>query len=236
MQGGVGVAIPGFGQVLARIDEQIMVMVFELHIAVKIDCHLALVGQAHGPLVAEAHVQAQMRAHAPACALQLEVVVGPLHGRPACGGGNFIAHVHAGVEGLHAHGHGKDIVDLVGQGGHKGNGLHAHVIQIVSAGPVAGIAVAQAEAREHAHAQPDIVVELIAGIAVRGQPDRRFGGGVLHARGVLGADGMRARQLGDARRIVGQGRDVVGAAHHAARQGNAPGAPFIEGETLGQNR
>ena len=51
---------------------------------------------------------------------------------------------------------------------------------------------------------------------MRGQPDRRFGGGVLHARGVLGADGaqrgdecqtahdMRARQLGDARRIIGQ--------------------------------
>ena len=137
----MGVAVPGFGQFLIR-SEQILLVRAEFHIAVKIDRHLALVGQAHGPLLVEAHVQAQMRSHAPARALQLEIVVKTFRNSGGGHRGNFVAHVHAGVEGLHAHGHGKDIVDLVGQGGHKGDGLHAHVIEIVSAGPVAGVAVA----------------------------------------------------------------------------------------------
>ena len=41
-----------------------------------------------------------------------------------------------------------------------------------------------------------------------------------------------AGQLGYARCVVGNGRNVVGAANHATGQRNTPGAPFIEGETF----
>ncbi len=189
-------------------------------------------------------MQAQMRAHAPPLPLHLQVVVPD---RTAGAGGYFAAHVHAGVKRLHPQRNGKNVVDLVSHRGHKGNALQAHIINIVPARPASVIAVAHAKAREYAQPQPDIVIQLIAGVSVRRQPDRRFGGGVVLKAALFGNDGahggdesqtahdMRARQLCNARRIIGQSRDVIGAPHHAARQRHAPGAPFIEGESLGQN-
>ena len=154
----------------------------------------------------------------------------------------FCCQVH--VHDLQTGGHGEHVVDLPGQSGHGGHGLQVDAVQVVTAGPVLVIAVAQAEAREHAQTQPQAVVELPAGIGVRRGPHSGLGGGFglailrIQRQGPHGRDkahtthDLDAGQLGDAGRIVGDGRHVVGAAHHTAGQTQTACAPLGQRKTF----
>ena len=178
---------------------------------------------------------------APAIAFKLHVVVKLLRANAS---GYLVAHVHVGIHGFHAHGDGNRIVELEGQGGHKRQGLNADVINISSASPVAGKAVAKAETRKNAQANPGGVAQLMAGIGVGSIPEGGLGIGVGLLGAILGGNAARradkgkaahkarAGQLGYARCVVGNGRNVIGASYHATSQRNTPGAPFIEGETF----
>ena len=150
---------------------------------------------------------------------------------------------------LHARRKGQDIVDLQGHGGHEGKGLEIDVGQVVAPRPVIGEFIAEAETREQAQAQPEAVVQLMGDIGVRGSPDMGLGGrgrmaavGQIQVDGTHGSDGgktahdVRARQLGDACRIVRDGRGIVRAPYHAACQRQAPRAPFRQGEPFGPCR
>ena len=148
------------------------------------------------------------------------------------------------VHDLQTGGHGEDVIDLPGQSGHGGDGLQVDAVQIITAGPVLVVAVAQTEAREHAQAQPQAVIELPAGVGVRRGPHGGLGGGLLLAVGRIQRQGPHRRdqghaahnldagQLGDAGRVVGDGRHVVGAAHHAAGQPQTACAPLGQRKTF----
>lgn len=189
--------------------------------------------------------------HAPARTVERHLAVFPSAGDVAdiLHAGDLLSHGKAGMHDLHARRKGEDIVDLQGHGGHEGKGLEIDVGQVVPSRPVIGKFIAEAETREQAQAQPEAVIHLMGDVGVRGSPDMGLGGrgrvaavGQIQVDGTHGRDGgktahdVRARQLGDARRIVGDGRGIVRASHHAACQRKTSRAPFRQGETFGPCR
>ena len=195
--------------------------------AINIGRDLGLVGQTHRPLIVQTGVQAKMTAYAPAAALDFNIILG---NQPSHHGRILLFRGQVDIHDLQTGGHGEDVVDLPGQSGHGGDGLQVDAVQVVTAGPVLVIAVAQTKAREHAQPQPQAVVELPAGVRVRRGPHGGLGSGLLLAVGRIQRQGPHGRdkahtahdldagQLGDAGRVIGNGRHVVGAAHHAAGQ------------------
>ena len=216
-----------------------------LGLTIDIGRDLGLVGQADGPLIVQAGMQAEVAAHAPAGALDFNIIVKSriaCHDRQRCR--KLLLRGQVDVHDLQTGGHGEYVIDLPGQGGHGGDGLQVDAVQIVAAGPVLVIAVAQTEAREHAQAQPQAVVELPAGIRMRHGPHSGLGGGLLLAvrriqrEGPHGSDkahtahDLDAGQLGDAGRVIGDGRHIVGTAHHAAGQTQTACAPLGQCKTF----
>gem|GEM_PF-6973110 len=209
------------------------------------------IGKAQRQLVGHAEVRAQLGPHAPARTVERHLAVLPFAGEIAdiLHAGDLLSHGKAGMHDLHARRKGEDIVDLQGHGGHEGKGLEIDVGQVVAPRPVVGEFIAEAETREQAQAQPEAVVQLMGDVRVRCSPDVRFCGrggmaavGEVQIDGAHGRDGGKtahdvcARQLGDARRIVGDGRGVIRTPHHAACQRQAPRAPFRQGEAFGPCR
>ena len=237
---GVCAAVSGLGQVFGLADG-VVALIGEFHVAIDVHGHLTLVGQANRPLVVEMHVQAKVGAITPSVPLELHVVVKFF---AVVVGQNFVAHVHVGVHGFHAYRKGDRIIELDGKGRHEGNSLYADVIDIVPARPVTRIAVAKAETRKNAQTDPCVVAELVAQIGVRSIPEgglrvgRGFAAAITGGNTTRGADEGKAAhragagQLRNACGIIGNGRNIISAAHHAASQGNTSGAPFIQGETF----
>lgn len=202
------------------------------------DIDAAPIGQAETPAVAGS----VMKPHVPAPAdVVADDAVQGVNGHPQRCTGDAAPQLQIKPESLKPHGKGKGVAYFPGHAGAEGETLDIGVGAVEAAEPVFVEIGTEAEAGEETDTVPEAVVHLTGVVKVGRNPGvllGPLGKAVAKAKNLrLGHDEGHAcgevdsLELGDSRRVVGQGGRIVSPRQRGSGQGVAPGAVLGKSET-----